>query len=110
MYTSMLSLDKVKKLLGITNNDLDEKLDLIIETTETRLMNLLKGDDIPERLQYIVVEVAIVRYNRIGSEGVRIDSVEGESQHYNDSDFEQYLPEIESYLESKNGVEKVRFI
>ena len=113
MYDSGSVLEKVRKLVGLASDDsdLDEKLKLIIGLVEMRLQKLLKGLDIPKEFTYIVVEVAVVRFNRIGSEGVRIDSVEGESQHYVDEDdFDKYMDEINDYLESVNGVRKVRFI
>ena len=113
MYETMLALEKVRSLLGIADddNELDSKLELIIELVATRLKNLLQSEKIPQKFQYILVEVSIVRFNRIGSEGVRIDSVEGESKHYKeDGDFAEYMPEIEEYLRSKNGAKRVRFL
>ena len=113
MYDSMLVLEKVRPLLGLANDDsdLDKKLELIIGLVEMRLQNLLEGREIPKKFLYIVVEVTIVRFNRIGSEGVRIDSVEGESQHYvEDDDFDKYMGEINDFLESFNGPKRVRFL
>ena len=113
MYERMLALERVRPLVGVANDDgdLDEKLDLIIELTEDRLQILLQGLEIPRKFLYIVVEVSVVRFNRIGSEGVRIDSVEGESQHYvEEDDFDKYMGEINDYLESVNGARKVRFL
>lgn len=106
-------LEKIKTLLGITDADVDPKLNLIIELTSARFKTLLGCvDEIPEKLEYIVVEVSIIRFNRIGSEGITSHSVEGESQTFTDDDFKGYSSDIQAFLEQqKDGSRgKVRFI
>jgi hypothetical protein len=70
-------LNDVKLLLGLQTDD--EKLDTIVRLTESRLKTLLSVQIIPDELEYIITEVSIKRFNRIGSEGVQTHSVEGES-------------------------------
>lgn len=106
-------LDKVKNLLGITDNTLDEKLQLIISTTEDRLKHLLGGiDAVPESLSYITMEVSVARFNRIGSEGLSSHSVEGESMSWGENDFAPYTDDIEEWISSQKGAKRgrVRFI
>ena len=66
----------------------------------------------PESLAYIVPEVAVIRYNRIGSEGMSSHSVEGESIAYADNDFAGYLGEIEAFLDEQQTTRRgrVRFM
>lgn len=107
-------LETIKTLLGIDDTDLDEKLNAIISLTESRLKVLLGGvDTVPDTLKYIVTEVSIVRFNRIGSEGVSSHSVEGESMNWNqDDDFKVYQTDIEAYLlnQSIPTQGKIKFI
>ncbi len=106
-------LKKVKILLGIPAEDtsLDERLNLIIENTSSRL-KLLLGQDPPEELSYIIVEVSVARFNRIGSEGLSSHSVEGESLTFNDNDFSGYMDEINEHKEQAGGGSfgKLRFL
>lgn len=53
-------------------------------------------------MDYIVTEVAIVRFNRIGSEGFQSHTVEGESVGFLNSDFEPYMSDIQAYKDAKN--------
>lgn len=103
-------LEQLKAFLGVT--DRDELLTMIIANTTSRLKLLIGGIEPPEALDHIVLEVSIIRYNRIGSEGLTSHSVEGESQTFNDNDFAGYMDEIDAFLKaqeaSKHG--KVRFI
>lgn len=107
-------LDDVKVLLGISLSDTsqDERLNLIISTTTARLKLLLGGIDPPESMQHIVTEAAIIRFNRIGSEGLSSHSVEGESYSFTDNDFAAYADEIQAFLDSQDygSRGKVRFI
>ena len=73
-------LNDVKLLLGLQTDD--EKLETIVRLTEGRLKALLSVKIIPDELEYIITEVSIKRFNRIGSEGVQTHSVEGESMSF----------------------------
>lgn len=62
---------------------LDEQKKVIKELTEARLKWKLGGvSSIPEQLSYIVTEVCISRFNKIGSEGLESHTVEGESMRW----------------------------
>ena len=109
MSTSTV-LSDVKLLLGLKTED--DKLDAIVRLTESRLKALLSVKTVPEELEYIVTEVAIKRFNRIGSEGVQSHSVEGESMSFNDDDFSSFSTEIQSWRDEQANQNKgrVRFL
>lgn len=108
----MLNDFKIMLGLSVRDNDMDDKLNIILENTKARLKILLGGIEVPESLNHIVMEVSIIRFNRIGSEGLSTHSVEGESLGFNENDFAQYQNEIDAYLEtlenSKRG--RLRFL
>ena len=105
MVLPMTILENVKELLGNPKN-IDEKLNVIIELTQKRLGNLLSVKEVPEELEYIVIEVSVIRFNRIGSEGVSSHSVEGESMSFNDDDFDSYDKDIRSWLNNQSDLKK----
>lgn len=115
-------LSTVKLLLGITANDRDSLLNYIISATEKRLiilLGLLPVDNteptVPTELSHIVADVTCARFNRIASEGMKSDSVEGESITFYDGDFDPYKEEMTAWLGMQSeavagGKGKVRFI
>lgn len=110
-----MSLQDVKTLIGIDDNSKDDVLSLIIRNAELQLMGRFQELEvvaIPEALEYIVTEVSIIRYNRLGSEGKSQESVEGFSSTYTNNDFMAYESAIESYLNSFRKSQKgvIRFI
>ena len=107
-------LENIKLLLGIAAEDTDEdtKLKLIVSNTTARLKLLLGGIDPPEEMNHIILEVTIMRFNRIGSEGLSSHTVEGESLSFTDSDFDGFMTEIQAWLDSQKESTrgKVRFL
>lgn len=107
-------IDDIKELLGIEESDhtIDTKLNIIIDSVKRRLKVLLGGIEVPEELEYIVTDVSIVRFNRIGSEGLSSHSVDGESLSFSLNDFEPYMEDIQSYLNAQQEATKgkVRFL
>lgn len=92
-------LSTIKSMLDIQGTDLDGKLTTIIDMTESRLRVLLGGvKSVPDVLDYVVMEVAIKRFNRVGSEGLASHSVEGESMAWEEDDFKPFLGDIQDYL------------
>ncbi|WP_411842120.1 phage head-tail connector protein [Salinicoccus sp. HZC-1] len=106
----MAALDDVKTLIGLTDTTQDKTLNLIIGMTERRLMSFLpvEVETLPVEMQDIVVEVTIMRYNRIGNEGMESESIEGRSMTFNDDDFRAYRKQIEAY-QPRNKKGKVGF-
>lgn len=96
-------LNDIKILLGIAAEDTtqDAKLKLLISTATARLRNLLGGVEPPDSLAHIIREVAIIRFNRIGSEGMASHTVEGESLAFAEDDFAAFSDEIQAYQETQ---------
>lgn len=107
-------LSDLKLMLGIESNDTDRDalLNLIVNNATARLKTLLGGLEPPNSLDYIILDVCIRRFNRIGSEGMESHTVEGESVTFSDSDFAGFEDDIQAYLdtqkESARG--RVRFL
>ena len=75
---------------------------LILRGTKKRLKFLLGGLDPPDEMDYIILDVSIIRYNKLGSEGLSSHSVEGESLSWSDNDFSGYMDDINAYLDERN--------
>lgn len=107
-------LDNLKMMLGLDTleTDIDDKLNFILSGVEARLKFLLGGIEPPEEMNYIIIDVALKRFNRIGSEGLSSQSVEGASLTFSNSDFDEFSAEIQAFVEKQEGNKRgrVRFI
>lgn len=105
-------LEKLKLLLGISDASQDSLLGLILDNTSSRLKLLLGGIEAPEEMAHIILEVAVIRFNRIGSEGMASHTVEGESLSFSSDDFAAYADEIQAFLNAQESAKRgrVRFL
>lgn len=84
-------------MLQITDDKRDPILELIKKNTEQALrfkLGLKASDDLPTELDYIGLEVAIKRYNRIANEGMSQYSQEGETITFKANDFDEFADDI----------------
>ena len=95
-------LNRIKTLLGIPDND--ELIYEITELTKSKILNYINEVELPLELEFVLVELTIQRYNRIGSEGIASESVDGKSVSYEDV-FENYKPYFDDYI-SRSGKSK----
>ena len=98
-------LNRVKVLLGTTNNDNEELLREIIEITEAKILNYINSSELPKQLEFVLVELSIKRFNRIGSEGFTSETVDGKTMSYEESEFEGYEKYLDDYI-CKNNINK----
>ena len=96
----MTITEDIKKLLG---GSPDERLEVIDKRTRERLLLILGSYiyEVPPELEYIVLDVSLKRFNRIGQDGMQSYSQEGLSMTFSESDFDEYADEIESWRKSK---------
>lgn len=94
-------LERLKLYLGIKSDSKDELLTDILATTEKQMQVMLGEDNIPEELNFVLLEVAITRFNRIGSEGMKSEMVDGHRVEYVMDDFASYARVLVSYLPEK---------
>ena len=92
-------LNRVKTLLQI--NDNDELIYEIVEITKEKILNYINEKELPKELEFILIELAVERYNRIGSEGIASESVDGKSVSYEDN-FESCKQYLDDYIFRNN--------
>lgn len=108
-------LTDVKTLLEIDGEDRDKLIRLLISTAEKQVIGKLQRLKVaprivPEPIQYIITEIVIARYNRMGSEGLQNESVEGYSATYNQNDLEYHQSAIDDYIKQTDGDSNVRVV
>ncbi len=93
-------------MLQIKDNKRDDILNLIIKNTTQALsfkLCLKAGVSIPDVLDYIALEVAVKRYNRLANEGMSSYTQEGQSITFSANDFDEFANDIDAWKD-ENGV------
>ena len=104
----MNTLERVKMFLGIKDDDKNDLLNEIIWFNEKKLTGYIGVSSLPLDLEWIVVELSIERFNKIGNEGISSQSVDGVSLTFEDN-LDKYLVYLDKYVNSEN-MNKVRFL
>ena len=63
-------LEDIKILLGIEGTEKDALLNLLIRKATTYILNYCKLDTLPDTLKDTTIDIVVINYNRIGTDGV----------------------------------------
>ncbi|WP_235020637.1 phage head-tail connector protein [Pediococcus pentosaceus] len=99
----MDNLKNLKVLIAMNEDDTskDNLLNLIVANTEASLkvkLHKKATEKVPDELNYILLEVAVRRFNRLKNEGMANYSQEGETITFNSNDFDDFKDDINKYL------------
>lgn len=94
-------LDKIKLLIGIAATDTtkDSLIQLLLDQAESEFLQYTNQSEMPQSAGNIIIEMAIIKYNLIGSEGLASQSYSGMSETYS-----QYPPQL---IKAMNRYRKV---
>ena len=95
-------LNRIKTLLNIEGNE--NLIYEIVNITEAKILNYINATEMPKELEFVLIELSVQRFNRIGSEGIASESIDGKSVSYDD-DFTGYKHYLDDYI-SRNSVRK----
>lgn len=106
-------ISKLKVLLGLTDDLQDDVLAVILESVTAHVSAYI-GKPAPEELDFIILELATRRYQRLGSEGLKSDTTEGHSISFYDlsDELDPYKDILDKYKDDEGDgrtVGSVRF-
>lgn len=91
-------IENIKLLAGITTNNQDKLIDLLINITEGEVREKTKATEIPESL---LIQMVVIKYQRRGSESLTNASYSGDSETYNNS-YPKYILDAIEELKKRN--------
>ena len=97
-------LNNVKIKLSITDTEQDDLLEILLNDAYNYMMIYFDGE-VPMELLFIMENVAVKRYRRLGAEGIAVEKIDVLSTTYESGDdFAEYLPIMTKYKENKSGL------
>lgn len=104
--------ETIKTILGLDNGSKNSLIDILIEINTNKVVSYLEVDELPDTLKFVVIELTVERFNRLGSEGVTSESIEGISYNYEptEKELERYMPYIRNANNEVKGVGKFKVI
>lgn len=99
-----LILENVKIKLSIADDSEDDLLELLLNDAYNYMMIYFDGE-VPAELQFVMENVAVKKYRRLGAEGIYIEKIDVLSTTYETGDdFAEYIPIMTKYKENKSGL------
>ena len=92
-------LNRIKTLLNCEGNE--ELITEIVNITEAKILNYINATEMPCELEFVLIELSIQRFNRIGSEGIASESIDGKNVSYEDN-FESCKQYLDDYIFRNN--------
>ena len=102
-------LHRIKLLLGIADTDTtkDALITELYGNITQAVLTYCELSTLPTELQFVVIEASVARYNRLGSEGLRSETVDVVRQDFISEVLSPYMSYLDTYKSSYNSV---RFI
>ena len=100
-------IERIMLLLGV---DIEAQtiVEEVVTLVATPVLAYLGVKELPPELEYIVIELAIARYNRIGAEGYSEEKNDNVQNKFVETPLiEQYYPALDAWKE-KNLVQVVK--
>ena len=93
-------VNKLRIFLNVENQD--ELLLEIVDITKEKVLSYLNVDEIPSKLDWIIIELSVIRFNKIGSEGLKSESSDGVANTYLEDDLDKYKPFLDEYIKENS--------
>ena len=75
-------LEKIKLLLNKTDDSVDELLTTLIGLCKDEAIIYCNREEYDTKMEFVIIQMVIERFNRIGSEGTTSQSSSGASANY----------------------------
>lgn len=78
----MQQIDRLKCMLEIKDQSKDALLYTLLENSEAEFMDYCNRSDIPPSAESLITQIAVLRYNQTGAEGLTGQNYSGASESY----------------------------
>ena len=97
-------VNRINLVLGLEGRD--ELLTEIVRLVGMPILLYIKQKEMPTDLEWILVELAIKRYNKIGAEGFTEEKNDNIQNKYEENMLSEYIPFLDAWIK-ENSVEEV---
>ena len=106
-----MTLDNIKVLLSLTDDSSqDELLTVLLNNAVSTIILYLGVEDIPDELTFIAEQMAVIKYRRIGAEGIDTEKIDVLSTKYIADDLKPFISMLDRYKENNLGGRRLRML
>ncbi len=106
-----MALDNVKILLSLVDDDTqDELLEILFNNAVNTILLYLGLDVMPDALLFIAEQMTVVKYRRIGAEGIDTEKIDVLSTKYEKDDIKPFREILNQYKINTLGGKRLRML
>ena len=106
-----MALDNIKILLSLVDDDTqDELLEVLFNNAVNTILLYLGIDEMPDALSFIAEQMTVVKYRRIGAEGIDTEKIDVLSTKYEKDDIKPFREILNQYKINSLGGKRLRML
>ena len=106
-----MTLDNIKVLLSLVDDDSQDSVLTVLLNNAVNTITLYLGvEDIPEELTFIAEQMTVIKYRRVGAEGIDTEKIDVLSTKYVADDLKPFTTLLDQYKMNNLGGKKLRLL
>ena len=108
-----MTLDYIKILLGLEDDDSQDEILAILLTNAVSTINVYLGvTELPQELNFVAEQLAVIKFNKLGSEGISTEKIDVLSTTYQADELASFKTILDSYKANNNlaTTKRVKFL
>ena len=106
-----MTLDNIKILLSLTDDDTqDEILEVLLDNAINTMKLYLGIEELPHELEFIAEQMTVIKYRRIGAEGIDTEKIDVLSTKYVKDDIKPFKELLDTYKSNTLGGRRLRML
>ena len=106
-----MTLNNIKVLLSLSDDDSqDELLAILLDNACSTICLYLDVPTIPNELVFIAEQMAVIKYRRIGAEGIDTEKIDVLSTKYIADDLKPFISMLDRYKDNNLGGRRLRML
>lgn len=95
-----MDLESIKTLLSIEDDSKDEILTILLYAAMSAIQVYLGVEEFPQKLTFVAEQMTIIKYRRIGAEGIETEKIDVLSTKYVTDDFKPFKDILQNYKDN----------
>lgn len=106
-----MTLDNIKVLLSLTEDNSQDEILAILLLNASRMICVYLGiEELPTTLEFVAEDMAVMKYRKLGAEGVRQEKIDVLSTTYVTNDLNPFKDILNQYKDNSLGGKRLRML
>ena len=107
-----MTLDNIKILLGLENDEKDEVLTVLLTNAVSTINVYLGVTELPQELNFVAEQLAVIKFNKLGSEGIQTEKIDVLSTTYQADELASFKAVLDIYKANNNlaTTKRIKFL